>query len=71
MPTPTTTSTIDKVRAIVANRQYAKVDGVLVDGFTASAIIAVYDNLSPEAQAKMAAMSVAKMGLIALKLVNR
>ena len=61
---------IAAIRSIVDGHQYAKVDGVTVDGFSASAIIAVYDKINDENKAKYAALSVAKMASIAFKLVS-
>lgn len=61
---------IAAIRQIVTEHQYAKVDGVMVDGFSASAIIAVYDALNPANQAKFAALPIAKMASVAFKLVK-
>ena len=56
------------IRQIVTERQYAKVDGMTVDGFSASAIIQVYDALNPENRAKYAALPINRMATIAFKL---
>jgi len=61
---------IAAVRQIVERRQYAKVDGVMVDLFSASAIVAVYDALKPENQAKFREAPVGLMARIAFKLVK-
>lgn len=61
---------IAAVRRIVSERQYAKVDGVMVDLFSASAIVAVYDALSEGNRAKFAAMPAPKMAAVAFKLVK-
>lgn len=45
MPT-TSAERIAAVRQIVTEHQYAKIDGVMVDGFSASAIMAVYAALN-------------------------
>ena len=45
-------SRIEKLRGIVENCQHAKVEGVRVDLFTASALVRVYEALSPENQAR-------------------
>ena len=37
---------ISAIREIVTNHQYAKIDGVMVDGFTASGIVQVYDAIN-------------------------
>lgn len=39
-------------KRIVANRQFEVVEGMVLDVFTASALVAVYEALNPEAQAK-------------------
>lgn len=62
---------IAAIRQIVQTGQMAKVDGFRVDTFSASAIVQVYDALSPANQAKYAAMSVEKAADVAFKLVNR
>lgn len=43
---------------------------VILDGFTASAIVQVYDALKPENQAKYAAFPIQKMAAIAFKLMK-
>ena len=61
---------IAAVRRIVAEGQYAKVDGVMVDLFSASAVVKVYDALNGENQAKYAALPVGRMAEIAFKLLK-
>lgn len=61
---------ITALREIVAHKQHAKINGQRVDLFTASVIMAVHDRLSPEAQAKLAAMPLMKMAAVCLKLVK-
>lgn len=61
---------IAAVRAIVDAKQYAKIDGVAIDLFSASAIVAVYDALNEENRAKYAAMPVRKMAIVAFKLIK-
>lgn len=58
-----------KVREI-ARTGYAKVNEVLVDSYSASAIVAVHDKLNPENQAKLLAMPVAKVASVAFKLLK-
>lgn len=58
------------IRRIVDERQYAKVDGCMVDLFSASAIIAVYDALNDENKARFSALTIQKMAAIAFKLVK-
>ncbi len=64
----------DRMKAIwqvVANKQYAKLDGCMVDLFTASVVCQVYDALNDENKAKLAACPWPKMADIALKLVAK
>jgi hypothetical protein len=53
------------LRRIVEEGQYAKVEGVTVDLFSASAIIQVYDALNAENRARYAAYHVGVMAHIA------
>jgi len=62
---------IAAVRAIVTAGQYARIDGCMVDGFSASAIVQVYDALNTENQQRYASMDVRRMASIAFKLANR
>jgi hypothetical protein len=63
---------IEAIRRIVETGSYAKVDGVMVDLFTASTIISVYDALKrPENQAKMRNLPVAAMADISFKLLQK
>lgn len=59
------------LRKIVEHKQHAVVCGSQVDLFTASAIVAVYDGLNPENQAKLAAMSIRGMASIAFALIKK
>ncbi len=58
---------IAAIRSIVTNSQYAKVDGVMVDGFSASAIVQVYDAISDVNKVKFSSLPVGKMAKIAFK----
>ena len=58
-------------RAIVERKQYAIIDGCTVDGFTASAVVQVYDALSEPNREKMRAMSVPVMVDVTWKLIKR
>src|SRR4051812_14457130 len=62
--------TIAAMREIVARKQYAMVDRVLVDMQTASAIVLVYDALNDENKVKFAALPIAKMGAVAWKFIK-
>lgn len=57
-------------RSIVANGQYEKINGHMVDLFSASAIVKVYDALNETNKAKFAALPVARMTSVAMKLLS-
>lgn len=61
---------IAALRRIVKQKQYAKIDGVLVDLFSASAIVKVYDALSAANKKKLASLPVPKMAKISLSLMK-
>lgn len=58
------------LREIVERKQYAKIDGAMVDLFSASAIVKVYDALSEANREKFAALPVVTMAKIAFKLLS-
>ena len=64
------TDRVDALRRIVAEGQYAQVDGVRVDLFTASAILTVYDALSASNRARYAAFPVLTMARLAFRLAS-
>jgi len=68
-PSATEEEKITKIRAIKEG-VFNKVDGVALDSFSASAIIAVYDAISAENKRKFAALPVLKMANVAFKLVK-
>lgn len=59
---------IRQLRTIAESCQRGKVDGVTVDLFTASAIVAVYDRLGESNRAKFLAMPIARMADVAFVL---
>jgi len=63
-------SVIEKMQEIVANEQAAKINGVLVDLFTASAVVQIYDQVSDANKAKMQDMSAEKLANVAYKLMG-
>jgi hypothetical protein len=65
---PSPAERIAALRSILTRKQYAKIDGHMVDTFSASAILSVFDALGAENQARYAAMPVGKMASIAFKL---
>jgi hypothetical protein len=62
---------INAIRQIVKQHQYAKVDGVMVDGFTASGIIQVYDALNEEQKARYRNFHVSEMADIMWKVSKK
>lgn len=61
---------VEAIRRIVDEGQYAKVDGLMVDLFSASAIVAVYDALNEANRAKYSALPAGRMASIAFKLAK-
>ena len=64
-------STIGKIRQVVKDKQYNRINGVFMDLMTASIIIQVYDALNETNKVKFAAMKVQKMADIAFKIIDR
>lgn len=62
---------IDALRQIMSEKQYAKIDGVMVDLFTASAIIGIYDKLNEANQSKYRNLIVSRMADIAFKIMSK
>lgn len=62
---------INAVRQIVTDSQYAKIDGIMVDLFSASAIIRVYDAINEANQVKYRNLPVHKMAEIAFKIMSK
>jgi len=60
---------ITAIRRIVEQGQYAKVDGCMIDLFSASAIVKVFDALSEANREKYQVMKAPAMAKIAFKLV--
>lgn len=61
---------INQCREILKNHQYAKVNEVMVDGFSASAIVQVFDALNAENQAKLVKLPVAKVAKICFSVLH-
>lgn len=55
----------------VKRGQFSKIDGVVVDATTASAILAVYDAARPATRTKIAALPLTRMAALAWRLVRR
>ncbi len=62
---------INAIRQIVTDKQYAKVDGIMVDLYSASAIINVYDNINDVQKDKFRNLPTARMADIAFKVLNK
>ena len=67
---PTGNPKEDALRQIVAQSQAAKVDGVMVDGYTASAIVQVLDAIRPDVKEKYLAAPIHVMAKLALSQVK-
>jgi len=64
-------SVISDVKDIVANKQAKKIQGVMVDMFTASAISQIYDKVNDANKAKMDKLKITKLADLAMKLMKR
>ena len=65
-------SRVASLRRIVRRRQFEKIDGSIVDLFSASAILKVFDALEkPENKQKYMSMDVRGMSSIAWKLLKK
>ena len=62
---------IAAIRQIVAEHQYAKIDGLMVDAFSASAIVQTYDALNVENRIKYAKLPIGRMASVAFTLCDR
>ena len=54
-------NTIEKMREIVSKKQAMKVGGVMVDMFTASAVVQIYDKVNDANKKKMDKLCILKM----------
>ncbi len=63
--------TIAKVKEIVDKKQAMKIDGIMVDMFTASAISKIYDKVNDANKSKMDKLKITKLADIAMKLMSR
>ena len=62
---------IQAIRAIVDSQQFATIDGAVIDLYSASLIVQIYDNLNPINQAKFASYKAPQMGIIAYQLISK
>lgn len=61
---------IQQLRKIVEEKQYAEIDGVLVDLYSASIVVKIYDQLNEENRKKYAALSIERIVDIAYSLAK-
>lgn len=61
---------IEKLRKIVAHRQHDKVDDILVDLYTASAILACYEVGSPRVKKIIENAPLTKVAQLAMKITK-
>ena len=64
-------SVIDDVKDIVAKKQAKKIQGVMVDMFTASAISQIYDKVNDTNKAKMEKLKITKLADLAFKIMKK
>ena len=62
---------LDRVRKIIADGQYASIDGTVVDVTTAHDILSVYDKLNGTNKLKFEKMTVSRMAHVAWKMVTK
>lgn len=61
---------IEQLRKIVANRQYEKVDGITVDVFSASSILACYERGSERTKKVIETAPLVQVAQLALKMTG-
>ena len=62
---------IDKVKEIASKKSAAKIDGVMVDSFSASAISQIYDKVSDANKKKMEKLPITKLANLAFKMMQK
>ena len=62
---------IDKIKDIVSKKQAMKIDGVMVDSFTASAISQIYDKVNDANKKKMDSLPITKLANLAMKMMQK
>ena len=68
---PLDEATIDKVKEIASKKQAMKIDGVMVDSFTASAISQIYDKVNDANKKKMEKLPITKLANLAMKMMQK
>ena len=61
---------LERMRQITREHQAAKINEVLIDGYSASAVVQVYDKLNDANREKLLAMPVAKVCSVVFKLIS-
>ena len=61
---------IDKIKDIVSKKSASKIDGVMVDMFTASAISQIYDKVNDANKKKMEKLPIIKLAALAMKMMK-
>ena len=64
-------SVIDKVKEIASKKSAAKIDGVMVDSFSASAISQIYDKVNDANKKKMEKLPITKLADLAFKMMSK
>jgi len=64
-------SRIEKLQKIVAEKQYAKIDGVIVDAFTAQHILQCYEAGNDKTKRIIETARIQDVGEIALRMVSK
>ena len=64
-------NTIEKMREIVSKKQAMKVGGVMVDMFTASAVVQIYDKVNDANKKKMDKMKPTQLANVAYKIMQK
>lgn len=64
-------SVIDQVKEIASKKAAAKIGGVMVDSFTASAISQIYDKVNDANKKKMEKLSITKLAKLAFKMMQK
>ena len=62
---------IDKVKEIASKKSAKKIDGVMVDSFTASAISQIYDKVNDANKKKMDKLPITKLANLAFKMMQK
>ena len=63
--------TIDKVKEIASKKSAKKIDGVMVDSFTASAISQIYDKVNDANKKRMEKLPIVKLADLAFKMMQK